>query len=172
MAAMYHALRLKAVEKGQSALTADGVLAAGSFTWDDLRDRRHLIPDLDSLPLLPTGADASYEMEPHEDSPRASSQARGATSSSSSSSSGTSGDEEQKEKRTAVAGIECFLQNTKVHFTHHSNDEGQRIPWCRRRGKPYGSEPQATGLGLDIAEALGPLCSGCMTAVVLDSRRG
>ena len=80
-------------------------------------------------------------------------------------------DEEQEEKREAVATVECFLQNTKVHFAHHSTADGQRVPLRRRRGKPYGSELQATGLGLDVAEALGPLCSGCMTALVVGSRR-
>ena len=103
--------------------------------------------------------------------PRDSAPAGNSTSDSSSSSDASSENEEREEKREAVAAVECFLQNTKVHFTHHSNAEGQRVPWCRRRGKPYGSDPQATGIGLDVAEALGPLCSGCMTALVVDSRR-
>ena len=40
VADVYHALRLKALDKGQEAPTEGGTLAPESFTWDDLRDFR------------------------------------------------------------------------------------------------------------------------------------
>ena len=154
IAALYFALRRKASAAGANTLTEDGFLRTGGYTWEDLRSARQDIPDLDTLSTKPKASSSTSTMPPPPPQEEAS-QESGSSSSISASSCAPSAMDEP----SLLDDAECFLQSVKVHFTHHTDVDGRRIPWCRRRGKPYNSEPQATGVGLSVAAALGDLCS-------------
>lgn len=167
ISALYFALRKKASTAGKNALTEDGFLRAGGFTWEDLRSARQDIPDLDTLATKPKACTSTSTMPPPAPQEEASQE-----SDSSSSLAASSCAPSATAEPSLLDDAECFLQNIKVHFTHHADVDGRRLPWCRRRGRPYNSDPQATGVGLSVAAALGDLCSGCVAAAGCEARRG
>ena len=107
IAAIYLGLRRKREQTGASAMTADGLLVPGAFTWDDLRHMRQLLPDLDTLPIHPdVEAGTVPTIKPDDFA------ATDAPSSGSSSQGSSSSAQPPDECRSLVQDVECFLQNT------------------------------------------------------------
>ena len=158
LAGMYKSLQLRSNDEGRASMVKDGYLAAKALTFDHLRELRHRLPDLDSLPLTPKRAnDTSTE-------PPALVAVDDATENEESSSSSSSSSDSEPDEAPLLANTECFLQVDKVHFTAHLV-EGRRVPWCRhRRGNPFKSDPLAVRIGLTVAAAFGQTCDQCMRA--------